>query len=80
LKAVNIENWPGIPEISGRTFSPDNYKNRDVFISDSFSWFMLYNNKLKFFTTPLSFPGTPSYIDVLPLFYEQEQYIIALYT
>jgi hypothetical protein len=73
-------NQDGVPEITGSSFAPDNLGGENVILSDSVSWFLLFDAALNFASPPVSFPGSPSYISAVPLDFEDEQLLIVLYT
>ena len=79
LILVDIDN-DGSPEITGRVSATDNVKEDPLIFSDSCSWFMIYDRNLKFKTQPLSYKGSPSYLNVMPLKSGQRTMLLTAYS
>lgn len=69
----------GKPEIVGNTHSPNNYGKTPVYISDSCSWLMVYDHELTLKTDPVAYCESPSYLNVLPLKYNNRQYLVSCF-
>lgn len=57
----------GLQEITGFTSATGNMIKNDVPIHDSVAWLLIYNQRLEFKSPPVSYPGRPAYLRVLPV-------------
>lgn len=69
----------GIPEITGRLSATGNVKDSSLRFSDTCSWFMIYDRDLRFKIQPIPYPGSPSYLKVLPLKNKQKSLLLTSY-
>lgn len=67
----------GHMEITGSVSSPGNITERDVYLSDSCSWLMVFDHHLHFKSAPLPYFGKPSYLVTLPLKKDSRQLLIS---
>lgn len=67
----------GVMEITGKVSAPGNLTNQEVYISDTCAWLIVYDQSLQFKAAPVSYPGSPSYLHVLPLQKEGRQLLVS---
>lgn len=57
----------GLPEITGFTSATGNMIENNVAIHDSVAWLLIYDHQLGFKSPPVSYPGRPAYVRILPV-------------
>lgn len=67
----------GHMEITGDVSAPGNIKERDVYLSDSCSWLMVFDQHLHFKSSPLPYFGRPSYLVLLPVKRDSRQLLLS---
>lgn len=69
----------GVMELTGKVSAPGNLSGQEVFISDTCAWLIVYDQNLEFKVKPVSYPGSPAYLHVLPLNKDGRQLLVSSY-